>query len=81
MLRVEIEEIWDSFPAWVKQVSVSDWMILKETVCCSGLKYFEGQELDCLGRLSPSEVKEVAMLRGEREVKSFCLHLRKEAME
>lgn len=42
------------------------------------LQDFEGWELNFLGRPRPFEVRDVAMLRGEREVKSFCWHLWKE---
>ncbi|OWK55632.1 hypothetical protein RLOC_00013705 [Lonchura striata] len=38
----------------------------------------EGWELNLLGRPSPFEDREVAMLRGEREVESFSWHLWKE---
>lgn len=44
----------------------------------SGLQDLEGWESNFMGRPSPFEVREVAMLREERQVKSFCWHLWKE---
>lgn len=76
-LWVEME-IQGSFPVWVKQLSDSSWMVLRDTPCLFRAQELWRQEWNFLGRLSPFEVREVTMLRGEREVKGFCVSWRRQ---
>lgn len=71
-------EVWSSVLTSVKQVSGSRLDAPEgNTEFIQGCKR-EGWQLNFVGRPSPFGVREVAVLRGEREVKSFCWHLWKE---
>lgn len=65
------DEIWHSFPAWVKQASDLSWMILNKILCCFRTKVLWRQRIELL-RQTKFFCSQRSGDAERREVKSWC---------
>lgn len=68
---VRWDEIWDSFPAWVKQASDLSWMTLNKILCCFRTKVLWRQRIELL-RQTKFFWRQRSGDAERREVKSWC---------